>query len=234
MQCSVLMIDYFSKNIRECSNWDLVFTSLGKYFFYNKQTEERCWIPPESVLNALKDQSENQLNFLFDPFHIEEDEEDEDDNDNLCDNKFDEGITSNTKDSTNSDLKDSAVNHTVSEEVENAFKVYLLKNSVDPFAPWPKILSIHSQSSQFQAISSDKRKQELFTSVCPILIEMRREESKKKLSDAKTWWTEVMNENLKDKIGWFQVLKKVQRNPKFALLNEKDCEKEYKAGLAKK
>lgn len=113
-------------------------------------------------------------------------------------------------------------------EVEDQFKLYLLKNNVDPFSPWPKILSIHSSSPEFLAIPSDKRRQDLFAQICPVLIENKREITKKNLMEAKEWWETIKRENWREGLTWFQVIKKVKGNPKFALLNEKECEKEYK------
>lgn len=215
----ILSYRFISKKIPECSNWDLVFTSLGKYFFHNKQSGERCWIPPQSVLSTLQDQSEMKMSVLFDPFHIEEDIVESDNEYHVENSQIQATKTNNSVDN---------------EEAENEFKVYLLKNLVDPFAPWPTILALHSASPQFQAIPSDKRKQDLFASVCPLLIESRREESKKKLDGAREWWNGVMTDCLRDKSGWLQVLKKVKGNTKFCLLNEKECEKEYRARLNKK
>lgn len=120
-------------------------------------------------------------------------------------------------------------NYNDQEEMEAEFKLYLLKHSVDPFAPWPTILSLHSHSPQFQAIPSDKRRQDLFAQVCPILIEHKRAETKRKADEAKKWWDGCREEYLKLRWNWFQVIKKVKGNPNFALLNEKECEKEYKA-----
>lgn len=113
-------------------------------------------------------------------------------------------------------------------DAEDQFKLYLLKNQVDPFAPWPKILSAHSSSPEFSSVPSDKRRQDLFAQVCPLLIEQRRELNRKQLQEAKDWWEEVKQDNWRNNCPWFQVLKKIKGNPKFSLLNEKECEKEYK------
>jgi hypothetical protein len=204
----------------------LIFTSLGKYFFFNSKTGERCWIPPETILKMIKEKFfTSKFEMFFDPFHqegeFEEFEEfDEDSGSFESDNVTDNDIVNDTLTLTTQKSQDDLI--------EDEFKLYLLKNSVDPFAPWPTILSLHSSSPQFQAIPSDKRRQQIFSQVCPILIEQKREDNKKKLAEAEKWWDEVKSEYLKLGWQWFQVIKKVKGNSKFSLLKEKDCEKEYK------
>ena len=199
-------------------NWNLIFTSSGKYFFYNDQSGERCWIPPVEVTEFIKKSSRN-IELFFDPFHIEDEESIESDKD-IEDN----GDSGDNDSQAQVQVKD----QTDSQFLEDQFKLYLLKNSVDPFAPWPSILSSHGSAPEFLAIPSDRRRQDLFKQVCPLLIDQKREHSRKKLEEAKEWWRQVKEENWRVNASWFQVIKKVKGNQKFALLNEKECEKEYK------
>ena len=155
---------------------------------------------------------------FFDPFHQAEESEEEDHG--ITDT---ETSSDNTVEDVNYKSKDSN-----SAAAEDEFKLYLLKNSIDPFASWSTIQSLHSHSPQFQSIPSEKRRQELFSQVCPILIQMHREETKKKLEEAKEWWKNILI-NYKDKMNWFQLVKKLKGHSKFKLLNEKECEKEFKS-----
>ena len=162
------------------------------------------------------------MELFFDPFHIEDEEFNEsynEDNENSEDN-------GDSKDNEDNDFL--AQSQADSQLLEDQFKLYLLKNSVDPFAPWPSILSSHGSAPEFLAIPSDRRRQDLFKQVCPLLIDQKREHSRKKLEEAKEWWRQVKEENWRVNASWFQVIKKVKGNQKFALLNEKECEKEYK------
>lgn len=160
---------------------------------------------------------------FFDPFYQEEEDDDVSEHE-IEDDKEMEAV----KDSAEQEQDNQEHSHDSTAVLEDEFKLYLLKNSVDPFAPWPTILSLHSTSPQFQAIPSDKRRQDLFAQVCPNLIEQKREETTKKRAEAEKWWDEVKGEYLKMGWQWFQVIKKVKRHAKFSLLNEKECEKEYK------
>lgn len=165
---------------------------------------------------------------FFDPFYQEEEEGDEVSEHEIEDDREIEAV----KDRVEQDIQGYSHNNNNPNDstavLEDEFKLYLLKNPVDPFAPWPTILSLHSTSPQFQAIPSDKRRQDLFAQVCPILIDQKREETRKKRAEAEKWWDEVKGEYLKLGWQWFQVIKKVKGHAKFSLLNEKECEKEYK------
>ena len=246
----ILKLVFFSKPIPE-TVWVLIFTSLGKYFFFNCKTGERCWIPPESVINILKEKfSPSKREMFFDPFYQGEGEEGEDGDINWEESEDEAGNVLND-DTEDFELKEKPQNNqsviynnikikykessnAVDSSLEDDFKLYLLKHSVDPFAPWPTILSLHSSSPQFKAILSDKRRQDLFAQVCPVLIEQKREEGKRKVIEANKWWDEVKGEYLKLGWQWFQVIKKIKGNTKFSLLNEKECEKEYKNSLNKR
>ena len=212
-------------------NWNLIFTSSGKYFFYNDQSGERCWIPPVEVIEFIKKSSRN-MEFFFDPFHIEDEEFNESDNEDSENSEDNKDSKDNEDNGESRDIEaqshDHAQSRADSQLLEDQFKLYLLKNSVDPFAPWPSILSSHGSSPEFLAIPSDRRRQDLFKQVCPLLIDQKRENSRRKLEEAKEWWRQVKEENWRVNASWFQVTKKVKGNQKFALLNEKECEKEYK------
>ena len=262
----ILKLVFFSKPIPE-TVWVLIFTSLGKYFFFNCKTGERCWIPPESVIKTLKEKfSPSKREMFFDPFYQGEGEEEgegegEGEGDDDINGEEDDDINGEESDDDkdnvlNDDLKDFELKETpqnnqsviynkikiqpkessnvVDSLLEDDFKLYLLKHSVDPFSPWPTILSLHSSSPQFKAIPSDKRRQDLFAQICPVLIEQKREEGKKKVIEANKWWDEVKGEYLKLGWQWFQVIKKIKGNTKFSYLNEKECEKEYKNLLNKR
>ena len=201
-------------------NWNLVFTRSGKYFFYNDQSGERCWIPPVDVIDLMKKTlGPTKIDQFFDPFYVEEEEEEEEE---------EEFVVSESEDSSNCTGNRREASDPKNNEAEDEFKVYLLKNSLDPFSPWPKILEAHSSSPEFVAIPSDRRRQDLFTQVCPLLIEQKRELTRKRLEDAKEWWRRIKEDNWRSGASWFQVIKNVKGSPKFALLNEKECEKEYK------
>lgn len=209
-------------------NWNLVFTRFGKYFFHNSQTGQVSWIPPQNVLKVLKENfTPTEREMFFDPFHhVEERELEEDYNNNSITDTdtdtYDNNNNDNTVEEFNYKFKDSI------STAEDEFKLYLLKNLIDPFASWSTIQSLHSHSSQFQSIPSEKRRQDLFSQVCPILIQMHREETKKKLEEAKDWWKNILI-SYKYQMNWFQLLKKLKGNSKFKLLNEKECEKEFKS-----
>lgn len=205
----------------------MVFTRSGKYFFHNPKTGQSAWIPPENVLKVLKENfTLTEREMFFDPFYQKEDVD------------ISEGEISRHEHYDAHNIED--ISPVIKEKVkvktksldctaEDEFKLYLLKHSIDPFAPWPTIQSLHATSPQFQAIPSERLRQDLFAEVCPILIEIRREETKKKLDGAKEWWNNILA-NYKYKMNWLQLLKtKLKGNPKFNLLNEKECEKEFKA-----
>ena len=186
------------------------------------------------------------MTMFFDPFHVEDieeengDEEEEEesavdmymnedkDNVEILDLNLNLNLKmfNKDKDEYEFDHKNEKSNK---EEEEDNFKLYLLKNEIDPFAPWPSILSLHQLSPEFLAIPADKRRQDLFAQVCPLLIQQHRDKTKKMTDQAKEWWTGIKRENWEINATWFQVIKKIKGNAKFALLNEKECEKEYKS-----
>ena len=204
------------KNHYQLKNWNLVFTRTGRYFFYNEQSGERCWIPPVEVVELIKKSfGPTKMEMFFDPFYVEEESESEE--------EFEE-----SEESEEESIEVDFLTKKSDTDTEDEFKLYLLKNSIDPFAPWPTILAAHSSSPEFVAIPSDRHRQDLFNQVCPLLIEQKREITRKKLKEAGDWWQQIKEENWRIGATWFQVLKKVKGNQKFALLNEKDCEKDYK------
>ncbi|NBO24992.1 MAG: hypothetical protein EBU93_07170 [Chlamydiae bacterium] len=208
---------------------------MGKYFFFNSKTGSRSWIPPESVLSNLVELFEANPGLkqnLFDPFNFEDEEiEEELSGADEVDDHSSEDVDGSSEQVS---LNDNKMNN---EAAEDEFKIYLMKNSIDPFAPWPTILSLHGASPQFLAVPSDKRRQEIFSQLCPLLIEAKRAEKAKKIEEARSWWTECIKEPVAKKMSWFLLLKRIKDSQKhskmFSLLNEKDCEKEYKNLISK-
>ncbi len=73
MRCSFVPITYakmmfyiISRSIPQ-THWDLVFTSRGRYFFFDRLTNCAHWTPPQDLLDWLITLSEQQLNDFFDP-----------------------------------------------------------------------------------------------------------------------------------------------------------------------
>ena len=171
---------------------------------------------------------------LFDPFYFEDESEEIDDNmsDDGGGDANDNNFFDNNEEPNEQDHK------IIKNEAEDEFKIYISKHLIDPFLPWPTILSVHGTSPQFMAIPSDKRRQEIFSQLCPLLIEAKRAEKASKIEEARNWWNEFIIEPVANRMTWFLLLKRIKDSQKysklFSLLNERDCEKEYKNLLLSK
>jgi hypothetical protein len=238
----LILYSFNSKKIpgRE-ANWNLVFTHSGRYFFHNSITNQRSWLPPNELLNSINEHFtptrkleffDNSINDERDDDNLIDEEEESDDEENDDSESDDNESSSDTSDSNDNESCNNNVPNASSIDAEDEFKLYLLKQFINPFDPWSLISSQHASSPQFQAIPSDKRRQDLFAQTCPVLISMRRERS----LEAQNWWKQILKESSDNRLTWPQVLNgKLKQNQRlFSLLNEKECEKEFKGSLMKK
>lgn len=239
-----LFYNYCSKPIPGTSNWFIVFTKLGKYFFHNPSLKQRSWIPPDSVLKVLNEKmSPLGKEMFFDPFCEEEilifssseaeNDQDSESKDGIQESESESETQTECKISLNNiSYSKSKSEPTVSkEQVEQEYKELLVNESIDPFAQWSSITEKLSSFPQFNAVSSEKRRQEIFEQVCPLLIVKKREEKSKLLCEAKTWWNDLNKSAGK---SWLEFSKNIKSDKRFALLDQKECEKQYKAQLKNK
>lgn len=238
------------------SNWDLVFTQTGKYFFFDSIKKRSHWgLESRELEDLLKSLPEHVLQALFDP-DVEEDvlasllavdgycaESESDD----VDYELDENIYDKDEPETfeSEEILSQGPSHeaphieTISEEEHQrriANFIALLKNKrVDPFKPWDKISEDLQHEPDFQAIASAKERANLFAMISPELVEVIRSERSSSLDQAKESWRsllESMDDLSKIPSTWTEYSRQLKKTaPWFKLLDSRSMEKDYRARI---
>lgn len=113
-------------------------------------------------------------------------------------------------------------------EVEDEFVKLLLEKEVDAFASWPAITALLNAEPAFQAISSDKRRQELLSQCCPQLIALKKAKKEAELQASKVWFEQEVELLVGRNVHWMDALRRLKGDSRFGLLNLKECEQYYK------
>ncbi len=170
------------------------------------------WLPPDHLLKHLKESfTATRREMLFDPF-CEEAENDEE-----------EAEEENGEEEVPAGPVKSAI------EINEEFKSFLIEREVDPFASWSVIAESFKNERVFRAVASEKKRQELLAECCPQLVALKRAKKEKEVLQAKTWFEEEMRRMKGNGVHWIDALRKFSADKRFALLNLKECEKQYKS-----
>lgn len=203
--------------------WRVVFTRSGRYFFHNPTQRLRTWLPLAPLLTLLQTRlTDDQRAILFDPFSDEEvlisadEDEDKDEDETLA-----LSLATFEQDNDPRTVADSQI------VAEETFKTLLVDRDVDPFAPWPDICAQLTGEPAFVAVTTERRRQELFASLCPMLIEKRRALRTVKLQEAQAWWQTVVQTARRGQ-SWIDFSRKLRLDRRFSLLNAKECERDFK------
>jgi len=233
-----------SRPIPGARDWHIAFTRQGRYFFYRLHPEVvRSWLPPSDLLKHLKEKfNAEQLKILFDPFDdgevFLEEEEAEGDGEGEGEEEDEEGkeeegdkvdLAESGKASNNNNAS-IHISRPKQADHEAELKELLLTHEppIDPFAPWSRISATLSQNPLFTAVPSDKKRQEIFNTMCPRLVDRYRAAKSLATAAAVAWFTAQL-QTAAASTTWTQFLQKVKGDPHFALLDVKECEKKFKS-----
>ena len=123
--------------------------------------------------------------------------------------------------------------HKSTDQINKEFIDLLLSQQVDPFAPWPTLLSQLSPFPAFHAVPSDKRRQQLLAQCCPQLVALKREHQQRLVAEAKEWFEGERAAMRAAGVQWIEAKRRLSRDRRFALLSLKECEQRYKHGPTK-
>lgn len=196
--------------VRFCLN-----SGAGKYFFWNPISGDRSWLPKEWLLSHLRTAfTATRREMLFDPFCEEE---------VFIDDK------GNESDGIDESIREVEERPQRSiQELEEDFIKLLLEREVDAFASWPAITALLGGEPAFQAITSDKRRQELLSQCCPQLIASKKAKKEAELRAAMEWFEGEVAVLVERNVHWMDALRRLKGDPRFGLLNLKESEQFYK------
>lgn len=220
-------------------NCDLVFTSRGRYFFFDTAQKKAVWEPPADLLDKLKALPEHILFALFDPYNTEDDVEFGEPKEDAVEYEIvDDEEASGQGDKEKTPMKSTTPSFIIDHKTRVTNFLALLRNPpvpLDPFKPWESHLApLLATHPDFQAIPSAKERAQLFASISTELAEKSREERKAKLLEAKETWISIVN-SITDLKGvpqtWTEYSKAIRGKDWYKLLDPKIMEKEWRSRI---